>query len=314
MKRIFVLVCGLAIASVVQAAESAPAAPAKTETTAELKQLVAPIALYPDALEEQILATSTYPDQVVDADRWMQGGPPIPKGRIGDTAVEEVVALDPIAIAVGAKDPADTYSTTFPLRENPISEGRYWLNGKANGLQWADIKTESGLAFGTQTGAVNFDDSTAVLVGSWGPNQSVQATVHTVNQRTDIFEEVELRLRTTISANRITGYEINFRCLYNQPGNQYIQMVGWDGGLGNFHYLPNYSVTSAFNGIRDGDVLKATIIGNAITVYINGVVAAEGTDSSWATGNPGMGFYISSGASGVNLSDYGFTDFTASDE
>jgi hypothetical protein len=45
--------------------------PAKL-TTKELEQLVAPIALYPDALVAQILAASTYPTQVVEADRWMQ--------------------------------------------------------------------------------------------------------------------------------------------------------------------------------------------------------------------------------------------------
>ena len=38
----------------------------------QLEQLVAPIALYPDTLVAQILAASTYPAQVVDADRWLQ--------------------------------------------------------------------------------------------------------------------------------------------------------------------------------------------------------------------------------------------------
>jgi hypothetical protein len=38
----------------------------------ELQQLVAPIALYPDTLVGQILAGSTYPTQVVEADRWLQ--------------------------------------------------------------------------------------------------------------------------------------------------------------------------------------------------------------------------------------------------
>ena len=33
---------------------------------------MAPIALYPDALVAQILAGSTYPTQIVEADRWMQ--------------------------------------------------------------------------------------------------------------------------------------------------------------------------------------------------------------------------------------------------
>src|SRR5580698_9180729 len=38
----------------------------------QLNQLVAPIALYPDSLVAQVLAASTYPTQVVDADRFVQ--------------------------------------------------------------------------------------------------------------------------------------------------------------------------------------------------------------------------------------------------
>ena len=38
----------------------------------DLEQLLAPIALYPDALLAQILAASTYPAQVAVADQWLQ--------------------------------------------------------------------------------------------------------------------------------------------------------------------------------------------------------------------------------------------------
>ena len=38
----------------------------------EIQQLVAPIALYPDALVAQVLAASTYPTEIVEADRWLQ--------------------------------------------------------------------------------------------------------------------------------------------------------------------------------------------------------------------------------------------------
>ena len=41
-------------------------------TSQELDQLVAPIALYPDALLAQVLAAATYPTQIVEADRWLQ--------------------------------------------------------------------------------------------------------------------------------------------------------------------------------------------------------------------------------------------------
>ena len=40
---------------------------------AQLEQLVAPIALHPDALLTQILSASTYPIEVVQAQRWVDG-------------------------------------------------------------------------------------------------------------------------------------------------------------------------------------------------------------------------------------------------
>ena len=54
-----------------QSDQQSPTPPPK-QSPQELQQLVAPIALYPDALLAQILAASTYPTQIVEADRWMQ--------------------------------------------------------------------------------------------------------------------------------------------------------------------------------------------------------------------------------------------------
>ena len=53
-------------------AELTPAVQPADPTSADLQQLVAPIALYPDQLVAQVLAAATYPDQVVEADRWLQ--------------------------------------------------------------------------------------------------------------------------------------------------------------------------------------------------------------------------------------------------
>jgi len=65
------------------------AAPAYTQQTAEqLQQLVAPIALYPDSLVAQVLAASTFPEQVVEADRWVQAHPDL-KGEDLGKAVDE---------------------------------------------------------------------------------------------------------------------------------------------------------------------------------------------------------------------------------
>ena len=56
-------------------ANEVPPPPPAPQSLQELQQLVAPIALYPDALVAQILAASTYPTEIVEADRWMQSHP-----------------------------------------------------------------------------------------------------------------------------------------------------------------------------------------------------------------------------------------------
>ena len=56
-------------------AQKAPALPGvrgSHQTSAELQQLVAPIALYPDVLIGQVLTASTFPTEVAAADYWMK--------------------------------------------------------------------------------------------------------------------------------------------------------------------------------------------------------------------------------------------------
>jgi hypothetical protein len=69
------------------------AAPVVKQTSEQVQQLVAPIALYPDALVSQILAAATYPTEIVEADRWVQDHPSI-KGRGLANAVDQQ-AWDP---------------------------------------------------------------------------------------------------------------------------------------------------------------------------------------------------------------------------
>jgi len=72
-----------------QATPQAPQGPPYQQQTPEqLQQLVAPIALYPDSLVAQILAASTFPEQVVEADRWVQSHPDL-KGEALAQAVDQ---------------------------------------------------------------------------------------------------------------------------------------------------------------------------------------------------------------------------------
>ena len=81
--------------------QQAPAqAPYMEQTPEQLEQLVAPIALYPDSLVAQILAASTFPEQVVDADRWVQAHPDL-NGEALAQAVDQLL-WDPSVKALTA--------------------------------------------------------------------------------------------------------------------------------------------------------------------------------------------------------------------
>lgn len=228
--------------------------------------------------------------------------------------VSLVIFLLALALLSGAEAIAGTYTTNFPLTENPISEGGNWINGETIGLDWSNVSTTPGLAIGREPGNSSppYDDAVALLNGTWGPDQTVQATVRTVNQNDSIFEEVEVRLRSTVTAHSSTGYE----CLFSarSSGNAYVQIVRWNGPLGDFTNLSGLQGSSA--ALTNGDIVKCTIVGDppVIRSFINNVQKTTWTDTDpqrFTSGRPGMGFFLQ-GATGVN-GDYGFTSFTAAD-
>jgi uncharacterized membrane protein YgcG len=93
---------------IVLAYQDAPAlAPAATsqppytqQTPGQLQQLVAPIALYPDSLVAHVLAASTFPEQVVEADRWVQAHPDLQGNALGQAADQQ--SWDPSVKALTA--------------------------------------------------------------------------------------------------------------------------------------------------------------------------------------------------------------------
>jgi hypothetical protein len=210
----------------------------------------------------------------------------------------------------GGKERSVTqYSTTFDAEENPLSEGGRWSN---HGLDWTTIRTMRGLAYGTQTGtnkdAHRYDDSYAHLAG-FPPDQEAWGQVQISKSNPSCHQEVEILLRWSSSPHSTTGYECFARCV--SGGSSYVQIVRWEGPLGKFTYLadkrgPDY-------GLKNGDVLKASLVGNVITVSINGVEKAQVKDDTHKTGNPGIGTFLScDGGRGVGSNrDFGFRNFTA---
>ena len=119
-----VLCCSLLFASADrgafadQADPSAALPPAQgpQQTSEEVQQLVAPIALYPDPLVAQILAGSTYPAQVVEAWRWMQQHPGLKGQQLAD-------AVDP-----QGWDPSVKALTQFPSVLDNMNTNLSWTS------------------------------------------------------------------------------------------------------------------------------------------------------------------------------------------
>jgi hypothetical protein len=206
--------------------------------------------------------------------------------------------------------PAHAYATNFPAAENPIYENGKWINGGTSGLDWTDVATTPGKAFGTQSGTSPnpYDDSIAHLSGTWGSDQAAIATVFVTSAPTRCCAEVEVHLRRTIAPHSSTGYE--FQCSVAQ-GNPYMYIVRWPGPS-----EPNLDAYVAIAertdmGCANGDVLAASAVGSTLTLYKNGAVAISGTDATYASGAPGVGFFVQNGSG--NIADWGFSNFAADD-
>ncbi len=102
-----------------------PGAPAQQPdqgfASQQLEQLVAPIALYPDALIAQILAASTYPAQVVAADHWLQS--------MGRVSPDQVAAA---ADAQSTWDPSVKALTAFPQVLAMLDHDLQWTTDLGN--------------------------------------------------------------------------------------------------------------------------------------------------------------------------------------
>jgi hypothetical protein len=89
----------------------------------QLEQMVAPIALYPDALVAQILAAATYPAQVAAADHWLQG-----------SQAQGYAGAGQIAAGADAQswDPSVKALTAFPQMLAQMDHNLQWTTDLGN--------------------------------------------------------------------------------------------------------------------------------------------------------------------------------------
>jgi hypothetical protein len=107
-----------------------PTAPAPMSAS-QLQALVAPIALYPDALVAQILSGATFPDQVAIANYWLQQN----KSLTGSALMQ--------AVDKETWDPSVKGLTQFPSVLNNMAQNLSWTSslGEAYHNQQADVMT-----------------------------------------------------------------------------------------------------------------------------------------------------------------------------
>jgi hypothetical protein len=198
-----------------------------------------------------------------------------------------------------------SYTTQFPLVESPISESGRWHH---TGLDWTNVDTSGGVALGTQalgvtrSGPGRYNDSYAYL-SAFPADQQASAVVHMGTIDPSCTHEVEILLRWADSANNARGYECNVAW-----DGSYVEIVRWNGPVGDFTYL---GVTGSVpGGIHDGDTLKATIVKDKIELFVNGVMRTSAQDSTFSTGDPGIGFWRGTNGCGTR-GDFGFKQFSA---
>jgi uncharacterized membrane protein YgcG len=120
-----------------QATDSAPSANSGNPTepahqsASELQAIVAPIALYPDSLVAQILAASTFPDEIAVAVYWLQQN----KSLTGNALMQ--------AVDKQTWDPSVKALTQFPSVLSNLAENLAWTSslGEAYHNQQADVMT-----------------------------------------------------------------------------------------------------------------------------------------------------------------------------
>jgi hypothetical protein len=105
---------GLVLALAAGFSAGVPAQEQRAVSPQELDRLLAPVALYPDALLSQVLMASTYPLEVVQAARWTQANP-----DLGDEALEQ-------ALAAQDWDPSVKALVPFPQVLEMMSERLDW--------------------------------------------------------------------------------------------------------------------------------------------------------------------------------------------
>src|ERR1700723_1076072 len=147
--------------------EQTPAGPPyATQTPEQLQQLVAPIALYPDSLVAQVLAAATFPEQVVEADRWVQSHPDLKGDALGQAVDQQ------------PWDPSVKALTGFPSVLGNMDKNLSWTSalGDAYCTQQQDVTNAVQAMRQRAEQAGTLKNTQQETIASQGPNITIAPT------------------------------------------------------------------------------------------------------------------------------------------
>ena len=211
--------------------DAAPPASAAAMEPVALEELLAPIALYPDALLGAMFATAAHPQEVMDAGNWRLENPAL-EGPALDTAAEKA-GFGPGARALLA----------FPTVLDMMCQNFDWTQ-------------QLGAAFNTDQGALMAAAqrlrAQALAAGNLASSPEQQVEQRTINEQ----QVVEIR---PTNPTQVYVPQYNPEAVYNQPSSAPVQYVAVPGALG---------VTQVVAGPSTGDLIAAGVIGFTTAVIV----------------------------------------------
>jgi len=153
---------------------------AATFSNEELDQMLAPIALYPDALLSQVLMASTYPADVVEAAKWSKTNPKqegdaavtAVQDKPWDPSVQSLVAFPQVLAMMSAKpDDVQRLGDAFLAQPSQVMDRVQFLRKKAQ--EAGNLETNEQQTVSTQT-----DSGQSVIIIEPAQPQTVYVPVY----------------------------------------------------------------------------------------------------------------------------------------
>jgi hypothetical protein len=293
------------------------AAPMSAE---QLQQLVAPIALYPDALVAQVLGAATFPDQVAAADSWLQQN-----SKLTGSSLMQAVDKQPW-------DPSVKALTQFPSVMDNMAKNLSWTSslGEAYHSQAADVmtavqtlrakaKAAGSLKSGSQITVVQQSPQVIVIqpanpqvvyVPQYNPTVVYGAPVQTPGYST---AEVVTTALLAFGVGIAVGAAINNSCC--GWGYSYWN-CNWHGGAVVYRSNVYYGNAAWHGGVYGSSVTAygpygAARVGNAYNAntgtYARGAAVATpyGTSRAGEAYNPNTGAYAATHQTSNAYGNYG---------